>query len=104
MPNTSSGASRGAKNSVENSVVPKIRLTLVQLKSFSLGDSEITARHATDAQFLAFAASLVPLESEEEADLQHWTVEERRDFLNWCLHNGILQIVEHRLMPLEQET
>ena len=47
------------------------------------------ARTASDSEFLEFASSVVGVEGE---DLDHWTVEERRDFLNWCLERGILVV------------
>jgi hypothetical protein len=103
MQNTSGGAKSGDRilNSVENSVAPTPtpHLTLVELKLYNLGESEITARHATHMQFLEFAQSLVTLKRADDAtNLQHWTVEERRDFLNWCLDNGILRIEGNRLI------
>ena len=61
-------------------------------------------RHATHQQFLAFAQSLVTLKkADDDTNMQHWTVEERRDFLNWCLEKGLLHIVEYRLLPVGQE-
>jgi hypothetical protein len=104
MQNMSGGAKSGDRilNSVENSVapVPMPRLTLVELKSHKLGESEVDARHATHQQFYEFACSFVTLKPADDAtNMQHWAVEERRDFLNWCLENGILRIENGRLMP-----
>lgn len=108
MPNTSDGAESGERilNSVENSVAPTPvpHLTLVELKLLKLGESEIDARHATHQQFYEFAASLVKLKPADEAtNMQHWTVEERRDFLNWCLEKGILHIDGQKLLPVLPE-
>ncbi|SRR6266568_1251871 len=103
MQNMSGGGESGDRilNSVENSVAPtpKTHLTLVDLKSYNLGECEITARHATHLQFLEFAQSLVTLKrADDDTNLQHWTVEERRDFINWCLENNILWIDGNRLV------
>ena len=54
---------------------------------------------AKDSAFLHFVQSLVPLTGEGP---DHWTWEERRDFLNWCLDEGVLTIQEGRLVPAEE--
>jgi hypothetical protein len=35
-------------------------------------------------------------------NLEHWTWEERRDFLNWCLDEQVLTIQDGRLVPVEE--
>jgi hypothetical protein len=65
----------------------KLVLRLVDLKFYRLGVDGSDARHASDAEFLAFASSIAQLRGE---NLEHWTVEDRRDFLNFCLEKGVL--------------
>lgn len=73
------------------------RLRLPDLPDYKLGtEGDIDPFHASDEAFLQFAASLVPLQGE---GLDHWTWEERRDFLNWCLDEQVLVIVAGRLVP-----
>ena len=91
----SSGGVSGVENSVQNSALPNFRLTLVQLKLFKLGESDLTARHASHGEFGIFACSVATVEGGSEK----WTVEERRDFLNWCVENKVLEAKEGRLVP-----
>ena len=63
-------------------------LKLIDLKYYRLGESGPTARHATDQEFLAYASSVAKIEGE---DITHWTVEDRRDFLNYCFAEGVLE-------------
>ncbi len=102
MQSMSSGGGSGDRNSVENSVA-KIRMTLVQLKLYKLGTTEIDARHATHEQFLAFAQTVVQIHATDGATLDKWTVEERRDFINWCISKGVLQVEGDRLVPVVPE-
>lgn len=101
MQNTSSGGVSTGKNSVENSETPKFQLTLIDLKSFTLGDHEYTARSATHQQFTEFGRSLVQLDVPDD---ERWTVEERRDFLNWCIEYQVLDVQEGRLASKKQES
>ena len=88
------------KNSEKIQQDPKFHLELRDLRSFQLGEEgEMNARYATDTQFLNFIKTLVPLEAEDGADLEHWTVEERRDFLNWAIDEGVLLVRNGRLVP-----
>jgi hypothetical protein len=54
----------------------------------------------TESELLQMLPSLIPLAGE---NLDQWTSEERRDFLNWCLDEGVLTIQEGRLVPAEEE-
>jgi hypothetical protein len=78
------------------------RLRLPDLPDYKLGtDGEMNPFDATDTQFLNFVQTLVPLNGE---NLDHWTWEERRDFLNWCLDEHVLVIQDGRLVPYEEGT
>ncbi len=90
----------GDVSGVENSVSPTVRLRLTSLKLHKLGESDITARHATHTEFSTWAQSIVPIEAEEGIDLETWTVEERRDFINWCLERNFITAENGRLIPL----
>jgi hypothetical protein len=54
---------------------------------------------ATESELLHLLQSLLPLTGE---NLDQWTWEERRDFLNWCLDEGVLTIQDGRLVPVEE--
>jgi hypothetical protein len=91
--NTGSGVKSGQ---------PSMRLRLPDLPDYRLGvDGDLNGFDATDSQFLQFVQSLVPLTGE---NLDHWTWEERRDFLNWCLDEHVLVIQDGRLVPYEEGT
>jgi hypothetical protein len=76
------------------------RLRLPDLPDYKLGvEGDVNGFDATDAEFLHFVQTLVPLTGE---NLDHWTWMERRDFLNWCLDEHILTIKDGRLMPFEE--
>jgi len=84
----------------EKSGQPSMRVRLPDLPDYRLGvDGELNGFDATDSQFLHFVESLVPLTGE---NLDHWTWEERRDFLNWCLDEHVLVIQDGRLVPYEE--
>ena len=69
-------------------------------QSIKLGvEGDLNGFDATDSEFLQFVQSLVPLTGE---NLDHWTWEERRDFLNWCLDEQVLTIQDGRLVPVEE--
>ncbi len=80
---------------------PITRLRLPDLPDFRLGiEGDLNSFDAMDSEFLQFVQSLVPLTGEH---LDHWTWEERRDFLNWCLDEQILTIQDGRLVPVEEQ-
>ncbi len=90
MPNTASGRPHGTAET---------HLRLPDLPDYKLGvDGDLNGFDASDSEFLQFVQSLVPLSGE---NLEHWTWEERRDFLNWCLDEQVLTIKEGRLVPVE---
>jgi hypothetical protein len=79
---------------------PIEHLRLPDLPDFRLGvDGDLNGFDATDSEFLHFVQSLVPLTGEQT---DHWTWEERRDFLNWCLDEQVLTIKDGRLVPVEE--
>jgi hypothetical protein len=91
MPNTASGRPHGT---------PGPHLRLPDLPDFKLGvEGDLNGFDASDSEFLQFVQSLVPLTGE---NLEHWTWEERRDFLNWCLDEQVLTIQNGRLVPVEE--
>jgi hypothetical protein len=91
MPNTASGRPHGT---------PGTHLRLPDLPDFKLGvEGDLNGFDATDSEFLQFVQSLVPLTGE---NLEHWTWEERRDFLNWCLDEQVLTIKNGRLVSIEE--
>jgi hypothetical protein len=55
---------------------------------------------ATESELLHVLQSLILLTGE---NLDQWTWEERRDFLNWCLDEGVLTIQDGRLVPVEED-
>ena len=78
-----------------------IYLSTSDLPDYKLGtDGELNPFDATDTEFLNFVQTLVPLNGE---NLDHWTWEERREFLNWCLDEQVLTIQDGRLVPVEDE-
>ena len=52
---------------------------------------------ATESELLHVLQSLLPLTGE---NLDQWSWEERRDFLNWCVDEGVLTIQDGRLVPV----
>ena len=91
MPNTASGGPHGTAGT---------HLRLPDLPDYKLGtEGDLNGFDATDSEFLQFVLSLVPLSGE---NLEHWSWEERRDFLNWCLDEQVLTIKEGRLVPAEE--
>jgi len=92
MPNTASGRPHGTR-------APHLRLP--DLPDYKLGtEGDLNGFDATDSEFLHFVQSLVPLTGE---NLELWTWEERRDFLNWCLDEQVLTIQAGRLVPVEEK-
>ena len=91
MPNTASGTPHGTAET---------HLRLPDLPDYKLGtEGDLNGFDASDSEFLQFVQSLVPLSGE---NLEHWTWEERRDFLNWSLDEQVLTIKEGRLVPVEE--
>jgi hypothetical protein len=91
MPNTDNGRQHGT---------PGRHLRLPDLPDFKLGvEGDLNGFDATDSEFLQFVQSLVPVTGE---NVDHWTWEERRDFLNWCLDEQVLTIQGGRLVPVEE--
>jgi hypothetical protein len=89
--NTASGRPHGT---------PGTHLRLPDLPDYKLGtEGDLNGFDATDSEFLQFVQSLVPLSGD---NLEHWTWEERRDFLNWCLDEQVLTIKEGRMVPVEE--
>lgn len=87
--NTDNGAQNGT---------PIIHLRLPDLPEFKLGvDGDLNGFDATNIEFSQFAHSLVPI----KGDWEQWTWEERRDFLNWCLDEQVLTIVDGHLVPVK---
>ena len=88
--NTNSGEQNGTQNT---------HLRLPDLPDFKLGtDGDLNAFDATDSEFLNFVQSLVPLTGD---NTDHWTWEERRDFLNWCLDEQVLEIKDGHLVACD---
>jgi hypothetical protein len=87
--NTDNGAQNGT---------PITHLRLPDLPEFKLGvEGDLNGFDATNVEFSQFARSLVPI----KGDSEQWTWEERRDFLNWCLDEQVLEIKDGRLVPFE---
>ena len=88
------------QQTTENGEQSGKRLRLPDLPDYKLGgEGELNPFNATDSEFLQFVQTLVPLEGE---GLDQWTWMERRDFLNWCLDEGVLTIQNGRLVPAEE--
>ena len=89
------------QTTIDNGAQPGKRLRLPDLPDYKLGaEGELEPFHATDAEFLQFAAALVPITG--DGDLNKWTWEDRRDFLNWCLDENVLTIKDGRLLAVEE--
>ncbi len=92
----------GAKNGLP--VEKPVHIRLPDLPGLLLGQSEQNAWKAPDAEFLAFARSLAEIQAEEGDSVDRaWTWEDRRDFLNWCLDEGVLSIQDGRLVAVDGE-
>jgi hypothetical protein len=88
--NTDNGAQNGT---------PDEHLRLPDLPEYKLGlEGDLNGFDATDIEFSQFAQGLVPI----KGDSDKWTWEERRDFLNWCLDEQVLTIIDDRLVPVEE--
>jgi len=55
---------------------------------------------ATESELLHLLQCLIPLTGENH---DQWTWEEHRDFLNWCLDEGVLTIQDGRLVPVGED-
>ena len=94
----------GIKNGTPDAKPTQTHVRLPQLPYLKLGQSEHNAWKASDEEFLAFAQSIVHVKVEEGDTLERsWTWEERRDFLNWCIDEGVLLVQDGRLIPVEEE-
>lgn len=92
QPSTASGGPNGKTS--------EKRLRLPDLPEYRLGEEgDLNGFDATDIEFLQFVQSLVPVTDGPD----RWTWEERRDFLNWCLDEQVLEIKEGRLVPADVE-
>ena len=91
----------GAKPGLPKAVPVHIRLP--DLPGLLLGQSEQNAWKASDKEFLAFARSLAEIQVEEGDSVDRaWTWEDRRDFLNWCIDEGVLEVKDGRLVANEE--
>ena len=81
-----------------------VHVRLPDLPGLLLGpELEQNAWKATDEEFYRFAAALVEIQVEEGDSVDRaWTWEDRRDFLNWCLDEGVLCIQDGRLVAIEE--
>ena len=80
---------------------PTMRLKVPDVPTCKPGDEgDLNGFDATESKLLHILQSLIPLTGE---NLDQWTWEERRDFLNWCLDEGVLTIQDGRLVPVEEE-
>lgn len=77
---------------------PVFPLELKHLKLFRLGETELNARRCSFDEFVSFARSFIRVDDPE--DLR--TVFDRRDFLNWCAEQGLLEIQDDRLIPVKK--
>ena len=94
----------GVKNGTLDAKPTQTHVRLPQLPYLKLGQSEHNAWKASDEEFLAFAQSIVHVKVEEGDTLERsWTWEERRDFVNWCIDEGVLLIEDGRLIPVEEK-
>jgi hypothetical protein len=94
----------GAKNGTPDAKPRHTHVRLPQLPYLKLGQSEHNAWKASDEEFLAFAQLIVHVKVEEGDTLERsWTWEERRDFVNWCIDEGVLLVEDGRLIPVEEE-
>jgi hypothetical protein len=79
---------------------PTMRHGLPDGAAFKPGaESDLNDFDVNDSALLHFVQTLVPLTGENH---DQWTCEERRDFLNWCLDEGVLTIKDGRLIPVEE--
>ncbi len=77
---------------------PTMRLKVPDGAACELGETvACNGFDATESELLQMLQSLIPLTGE---NLDQWTWEERRDFLNWCVDEGVLTIQDGRLVPV----
>jgi hypothetical protein len=80
---------------------PTIRLRMLAIPTCKPGaQGDQGGFDAAESELLHVLQSLLPLTGE---NLDQWTWEERRDFLNWCLDEGVLTIQDGRLVPVEED-
>ena len=88
---TDSGAQHGQ---------PTMRLKVPDEAACELGETVVcNGFDVTQCELLHLLQSLIPL-TDENLDL--WTWEECRDYLHWCLDEGVLTIQDGRLVPVEE--
>lgn len=92
MTRPSSGGAKLAKNSEENSESPKKlpkKMTLLDLVDLSfispISDKRVNVEECSDAEFGAFISQYVQVQGE---DLETWSLEDRRDVINFALENS----------------
>ncbi|GCE49184.1 hypothetical protein EI42_06013 [Thermosporothrix hazakensis] len=93
MPKQSSGALKPKNNSVKNSDSPKKqpkKYTLLDLADlwFTLPDTDkrTNVESCSDAEFYQFISQYVRVEGDAP---ERWSLEERRDVLNFALENSV---------------
>ena len=79
---------------------PTMRLKVPDEATCELGETVVcNGFDVTEYELLHLLQSLIPLTGEYP---DQWSWEERRDFLNWCLDEGVLTIQDGRLVPAEE--
>jgi hypothetical protein len=79
---------------------PTMRLQVPDEAACELGETVVcNSFDVTECALLHLLQSLIPL---NEENLDQWTWEERRDYLHWCLDEGVLTIQDGRLVPVEE--
>lgn len=69
-----------------------LKLRLKDLILYRLGNEQgPNARRCVDPEFHSFTLSVVGQGGLEGEDLERWGVFDRRDFINWCLAEGLLE-------------
>ena len=79
---------------------PTMKLKVPDEAACELGETVVcNGFDVTEYELLQLLQSLIPLTGEYP---DQWSWEERRDFLNWCLDEGVLTIQDGRLVPVEE--
>jgi hypothetical protein len=77
-----------------------MRLQVPDEAACELGETVVgSGFDVTQCALLHLLQSLIPLTDE---NLDQWTWEECRDYLHWCLDEGVLTIQNGRLVPVEE--
>lgn len=89
MRKQSSGGSKPQKNSAENSGSPK-KFTLLELQDLQfispVTGKLVNVEECSDAEFSAFISLYVKVTGD---DLDTWSLEDRRDVLNFAFEQGV---------------